>query len=704
MAEPSSIEVLLERLQNVHSENEQAALIAEMAFEQMPPALALTARRCAVLRWFDRHLVHALLPDNAQVEAESALKRLTALPFIEQLPYGWGYHDQMRAGLLETLAPSLLQEAARLAAPAYQEHPLGLPARQEALYCLVAVGMNEEATELLDKLLIELVGQTAWQDVLTLFAAIREAETFPFALPFQRTALHYLAHGLARHEQGDLAGAIADYDQAIPDTANSSRAITAPAFATLYSLRGNARYAQGELDAAIADYDQAIALNPQYANAFIGRGNARGDQGSWTPPSPITTRPLRSIPKRPPPTTIGAMPAATRGAGRRHRRLRPGHCPQSPRCHRLQQSGPSPPRPGELDAAIADYDQAIALNPQDADAYYNRGNARRDQGELDAAIADYDQAIALNPEYKEAYGNRGPSPPRQGDLLNAIADYDHVIALDPKDPLAYNNRGSIHRDQGELDAAIADYDQAIALNPEYKEAYGNQPSPPPRELDAAIADYDQAIALNPQEATAYNNRGSARRDQGELDAAIADYDQAIALNPQDANAYYNRGLARRDQGDLDAAIADYDQAIALNPQYAAAYNNKASTLRRLKRWGEATETVQKSLVLNPAGWIAWYILADLARRQGDDVQWQEAIERARPLVDYDDLYNAACFESVSGNIEKALELLQKAIEKIPTDATWARQDPDLEWIRHDERFWEIVGREETGDAVEDDAA
>ncbi|MEZ4662048.1 MAG: hypothetical protein R2911_31240 [Caldilineaceae bacterium] len=74
MAEQTSIEVLLERLQNAHSENEQAAVIAEMAFEQMPPALALTARRCAVLRWFDRHLVQALLPD-AQVEAESALKR-----------------------------------------------------------------------------------------------------------------------------------------------------------------------------------------------------------------------------------------------------------------------------------------------------------------------------------------------------------------------------------------------------------------------------------------------------------------------------------------------------------------------------------------------------------------------------------------------------------------------------------------------------
>ncbi|MEZ4662047.1 MAG: hypothetical protein R2911_31235 [Caldilineaceae bacterium] len=85
---------------------------------------------------------------------------MTALPFIEQLPYGWGYHDQTRAGLLETLSPSLLQEAARLAAPAYLEHPLGLPAQLEALYCLTVAGEHSEAAQLLESQLLNWPNKT----------------------------------------------------------------------------------------------------------------------------------------------------------------------------------------------------------------------------------------------------------------------------------------------------------------------------------------------------------------------------------------------------------------------------------------------------------------------------------------------------------------------------------------------------------------
>ena len=49
--------------------------------------------------------------------------------------------------------------------------------------------------------------------------------------------------------------------------------------------------------------------------------------------------------------------------------------------------------------AIADFNQAIKLNPEDADAYYNRGLARFDLEDYQGAIADFTQAIQLNPDY-----------------------------------------------------------------------------------------------------------------------------------------------------------------------------------------------------------------------------------------------------------------------------------------------------------------
>ena len=61
----------------------------------------------------------------------------------------------------------------------------------------------------------------------------------------------------------------------------------------------------------------------------------------------------------------------------------------------------------ELDSAVEGYTKAIALDPQDAEAYGNRGHAYYDKGDYDRAIADYDQAIALDPQDAEAYYNRG---------------------------------------------------------------------------------------------------------------------------------------------------------------------------------------------------------------------------------------------------------------------------------------------------------
>ena len=56
----------------------------------------------------------------------------------------------------------------------------------------------------------------------------------------------------------------------------------------------------------------------------------------------------------------------------------------------------------EYDRAIADYTEAIALDPNDAIAYSNRGAAYKKRGEVDRAIADYTKAIALDPNYANA--------------------------------------------------------------------------------------------------------------------------------------------------------------------------------------------------------------------------------------------------------------------------------------------------------------
>ena len=75
---------------------------------------------------------------------------------------------------------------------------------------------------------------------------------------------------------------------------------------------------------------------------------------------------------------------------------------------------------------------ASALDPQDAEAYVDRGNARYDQGDLDLGHCRLHQAIALDPQYARGLQQPWERLPKKGDLDQAIADYDQAILLDPE--------------------------------------------------------------------------------------------------------------------------------------------------------------------------------------------------------------------------------------------------------------------------------
>ena len=129
---------------------------------------------------------------------------------------------------------------------------------------------------------------------------------------------------------------------------------------------------------------------------------------------------------------------------------------------------------GDYKGAIADYDSAIRLNPDNANTYYNRGTAKGDLGQHFAAIADFDIAIRLKPDLAEAYYNRGAAKNNLGQHFAAIADYDTAIRLKPDHAGAYNSRGVAKGNLGQHSAAITDFDTAIRLKPDHANAYLNR--------------------------------------------------------------------------------------------------------------------------------------------------------------------------------------------------------------------------------------
>ena len=110
-------------------------------------------------------------------------------------------------------------------------------------------------------------------------------------------------------------------------------------------------------------------------------------------------------------------------------------------------------------------------NEEKAKAFLNRGNAYQTRSNLADAIADYGEAIRLNPQFALAFNNRGVAHRLQGNLKRAVADLDEAIRLEPLFSLAMYNRGLAHLVSGDVGRAIADYDEAIRLAPQYRDGF-----------------------------------------------------------------------------------------------------------------------------------------------------------------------------------------------------------------------------------------
>ena len=270
--------------------------------------------------------------------------------------------------------------------------------------------------------------------------------------------------------------------------------------------------------------------------------------------------------------------------------------------------------------SIAAYNRAIDLDPDDADAYNNRGVVKGELGQYEDAISDCDEAIRLKPDNANAYTNRGNAKIGLGYYEDAISDYDKAIRQQPDNAGAYYNRGNAKSELGRYEDTIADYDEAIRLQPDNAGAYYNRGNAK-SELgyyEDTIADYDEAIRLQPDNANAYTNRGVAKGELGEYADAISDYDEAIRLKSDFAEAYNNRGRAKAKLGQHSEAISDCDKAIRLNPDLAEAYYNRGIAKGELGLIDEARQDFEKA--------------RDLAREAGNDSLADAVEQRLRDLA------------------------------------------------------------------------
>ncbi len=233
-------------------------------------------------------------------------------------------------------------------------------------------------------------------------------------------------------------------------------------------------------------------------------------------------------------------------------------------------------RSGDWHDNLRFYGAIIARCPNAAVAYCNRGAALvRDANDPNGAMPDFDRAIALDPNYADAYYNRATANMLIARPGAALSDAVHAIKLRP-------GRSEYHQVDANARLALRDYKGAaeeanttIALNPRGEDVYMAYESRAiasvlTGDTAGAIRDFTIAISFDPTVASLYQNRGNARVIASDAAGALSDYNKAIELNPSLATAYRYRGQLKAGTGDLEGGCADLRKAADLGLDAARA--------------------------------------------------------------------------------------------------------------------------------------
>ena len=167
---------------------------------------------------------------------------------------------------------------------------------------------------------------------------------------------------------------------------------------------------------------------------------------------------------------------------------------------------------------MAQFERALILRPELAEAHSNLGAAFKDQGKLQEAVAQFERALLINPELSEAHSNLGTALQALGTLDRAVEQFERALSLKPDFAEARSNLGAALKDQGKVDAALMQFERALVVKPDFVTAHSNM-------LFCSL--YDERLSAN------------------QLFVAHQEWDLRHGRSTQQPQAYINTRLAER---------------------------------------------------------------------------------------------------------------------------------------------------------------
>lgn len=476
-------------------------------------------------------------------------------------------------------------------------------------------------------------------------------------------------------------------------------------------------------DALVAGWEEALKENPLAPENHIGLGQAfqyRGDFGQAEQEyqqairfSPGKTNPLASK------LLAGLAGAKVQANLSKH-----------------VNNGVDLQAKGQFDAAIAEYQQAIAADPRNKDVddiYVNIGSAYQAKKDYTNALTWYQKALSVDPSNDQAKAGitaatnlqkdtivtekyaSGGQKFKAGDYDGAIADFQAVLKVNPNDPDTLFSLGASYQAKKDFDDAIKCYQQALAANPKSQQfkdaldqAYIKKAEPiiaaavklhEAKNYDGAIAGYTQALQITPNNASLWYNIASAEYAKQEYNRAKDAYQKALGLDPKGQVAdWYLIGAIDENYGRVPEALGYYQKYLKEAPTgtYAAAAKERFDILSK----GGKPEKIKSE--------------TELANEKAADEQYQQAVklqqskqyDAALPLYqkalqiapnNADYVFALGTLYQAMGKLSDAADWYQKAITLAPNNADLPKYLAEVKNLQAGQIFDQASAKQTSGD-------
>ena len=318
-------------------------------------------------------------------------------------------------------------------------------------------------------------------------------------------------------------------------------------------------------------------------------------------------------------------------------------------------------------SAIASYEKALLLEPNDKILFYNLGWTYNESGDLKKAKDYYQKAISADAAYANAYNGLGSVYLDSNERDKAIEQYQLALKYEPHHSYALRNLGLVYRQSGDFDKAINYYKEAAAADEKYTgkahysigEIYLDELG----NYDKAIDEFLLSLNYNPDDKFTLYNLGRAYRKKEELDKAIEFYNESIEVDPKYADAYNGLGTVYSAKRDFNKAKEFYEKSIDLEADNKYALYNLADSYKNLGELDKAIDFYQKAIETDGNYADAYQALGTVYEQKKD---FNKAIEFYQKALEFDPnhefaLYGLGNYYAQTGELEKSIDYYNKAI-------------------------------------------